>query len=358
MKITRRLYIWNYILIFIILAACYANTKEFRNSYEGLTSYESKNLNNISVYPISFSYPSLKWKKYAYMRYNYSRSNDFSKIIPGRSYSFKVEEDYMRAYSNCKFAITMKKAGYDCLRHYEILAAGAVPYFIGIDDIPKNTMHTFPKSVIKQIMQLPGVPSEDVVVQTIKNKTSLPFIDHRIFDNNKFELLRMSLMKICENQILTTHLYEYLKTTNRMLKDSSRIAVWTHTKETEYWVDYQHVMICIALIEAGHKIVVNVNIDFIFEDTNVNLLTLYGRGFNISKCVDSSLRSSYILTSEISVAASCDFIILTTLSNSGIPEDLKIQFTEKPTISIDGNDIGYQTPKTTYATKHFLREFT
>lgn len=316
----------------------------------------TENIHNNPVYPISFSYPSMKWERYTNLRYNCVRPHDFSYIIPGRPYSFEREEDYMNTYGKCKFAITMKKAGYDCLRHYEILAAGAVPYFIGLSDIPRNTMHTFPASLIKQVMQLPGVPSEDVVVQTIKDGTGVPFIDHCIFDNNHFEFLRTSLMRICANQILTSHLYKYLKASNKKLKTSSRVAVWTHTK-TECWVDYQHVMVCIALIEAGHHIVVNVNIDFIFEDTDVNPLTLYGRGFSISKCVNASLRVLYTLTSDIGAAASCDFIVLTTLSNSGIPVELQTQFGKTPTISIDGNDIGYQTSKALHATKHFLREF-
>jgi hypothetical protein len=35
--------------------------------------------------------------------------------------------------------------GWDCLRHYEILASGAVPYFTGVEDSPHDVMTSLPK---------------------------------------------------------------------------------------------------------------------------------------------------------------------------------------------------------------------
>ncbi len=68
-------------------------------------------------------------------------------IIPGKldTYIFKNEEDYYQDYKDSMFGITMKKSGWDCLRHYEILANGCIPYFVGIENIPFNTMTRFPK---------------------------------------------------------------------------------------------------------------------------------------------------------------------------------------------------------------------
>ena len=37
-------------------------------------------------------------------------------------------------YSNSIFAITNKKLGWDCLRHYEILMNGCVPLYLDIKD--------------------------------------------------------------------------------------------------------------------------------------------------------------------------------------------------------------------------------
>jgi hypothetical protein len=51
-----------------------------------------------------------------------------------RSYKFsgtaEDELEYHRTYRGALFGVTRKKAGWDCMRHAEILAAGSVPWFI------------------------------------------------------------------------------------------------------------------------------------------------------------------------------------------------------------------------------------
>jgi len=43
------------------------------------------------------------------------------------SYAFASEEAYYDDLSASRFAVTMKRGGWDCLRHYEIAAAGSLP---------------------------------------------------------------------------------------------------------------------------------------------------------------------------------------------------------------------------------------
>jgi hypothetical protein len=49
------------------------------------------------------------------------------------SYAFTDEAEYYADLQSSKFGITTKKAGWDCLRHYEIAANGAVPCFRDLD---------------------------------------------------------------------------------------------------------------------------------------------------------------------------------------------------------------------------------
>ena len=42
-------------------------------------------------------------------------------------YAFASEQDYYDDLTNSRFAVTTKRGGWDCLRHYEIAAAGALP---------------------------------------------------------------------------------------------------------------------------------------------------------------------------------------------------------------------------------------
>ena len=54
-------------------------------------------------------------------------------------------------YSNSIFAITNKKLGWDCLRHYEILMNGCIPLFFNIEDCPKLILKTLPKRRLSEI---------------------------------------------------------------------------------------------------------------------------------------------------------------------------------------------------------------
>ena len=74
--------------------------------------------------------------------------------IPGSKYTFGVgqEEEYYQMYRDSMFAITQKKGGWDCLRHYEIMANGCMPIFMGLDKCPEATLHGFPKELVKGAM--------------------------------------------------------------------------------------------------------------------------------------------------------------------------------------------------------------
>jgi len=63
----------------------------------------------------------------------------------------------------------MRKAGFECERHYEILARGSMPYFLGWQDFLKrpNVSARLPRALITKAMQLPGVPSEAEVRRAV-----------------------------------------------------------------------------------------------------------------------------------------------------------------------------------------------
>ena len=78
-----------------------------------------------------------------------------SPLIPGDSsnYLFRAgeESDYYKMYRDSMFAVTKKKGGWDCLRHYEILANGCVPIFEDIESCPADTLASFPKECLREI---------------------------------------------------------------------------------------------------------------------------------------------------------------------------------------------------------------
>ncbi len=81
-------------------------------------------------------------------------------VIPGRpeTYVFTDEAAYHDDYAASMVAITMKKAGWDCLRHYEILANGCVPHFIHLEACPSHTMTSLPKRFLLKARRWPQDP--------------------------------------------------------------------------------------------------------------------------------------------------------------------------------------------------------
>lgn len=97
------------------------------------------------IYPISFSIPEEKLCCISEIK----KTKIMSSLIPGviSTYIYDNEVDYYNEYRQSYFATTQKKAGWDCMRHYEILANGCVPFFINIENCPVNTMYLCPKTL-------------------------------------------------------------------------------------------------------------------------------------------------------------------------------------------------------------------
>lgn len=96
------------------------------------------------VYPIAFSMPTSK------VSFNKENKNRDLAICDPRyrsTYIYDNEADYYKGYREARFGVTMKKAGWDCMRHYEILGNGCLPIFLGIEHCPATTMTTFPKTL-------------------------------------------------------------------------------------------------------------------------------------------------------------------------------------------------------------------
>jgi len=55
-----------------------------------------------------------------------------------RSYAFSNEYEYYEDIANSYFGITLKKAGWDCMRHYEIAANLTIPCFYKLSEKPAN----------------------------------------------------------------------------------------------------------------------------------------------------------------------------------------------------------------------------
>ena len=87
---------------------------------------------------------------------NLNKTQDYATCIPGQpeTYIFKSEQPYYEDYQKSYYGVTMKKAGWDCMRHYEILGNYCIPYFVGLEDCPKNTLANLPKELFLEAKDL------------------------------------------------------------------------------------------------------------------------------------------------------------------------------------------------------------
>jgi len=99
------------------------------------------------VYPTGFGIPecqimeidlSKKNKLFQKTAPSYSKFEQAQEYGTRNHYVFKNEEDYYEDMRTSWFGLSCKKGGWDCLRHYEIMAAGAVLLFRDYNKKPKN----------------------------------------------------------------------------------------------------------------------------------------------------------------------------------------------------------------------------
>lgn len=152
--------------------------------YENLTA---------EIFPIPFSIPEEK-----VISYIPEKDLDFAQCIPGdvQTYIFTEEAGYYRSYQRAYYGLTQKKAGWDCLRHYEILANGCIPYFVGLELCDPQTLAFLPKNLILEAMQIPGV--------------SYLSIDHSVFDRSKYNTLLEKLLTYTRKHLTSRKVAEYL----------------------------------------------------------------------------------------------------------------------------------------------------
>jgi hypothetical protein len=106
------------------------------------------------IQPISFSIPSSKITK----NITPNKIKDWGTVVPGdsKTYVFSKEDEqkYYDDYNTSYFGMTHKKAGWDCMRHYEILGNFCAPYFPDIKDCPNLTMTSWNKEIQLEINDL------------------------------------------------------------------------------------------------------------------------------------------------------------------------------------------------------------
>lgn len=150
--------------------------------------------------PISFAIPKEK------INFSHQKKKLIAeKNIPAhnrKNYKHATEASYYSEYGESYFAITCKKGGYDCIRHYEIMSQGCLPLFADCESMSKYTMSN---SNIDFFMKCKSLIQFDFNIWT----DGILKIHNDKFDINIYESLRSEMYKNI-NRYTTESLCKYL----------------------------------------------------------------------------------------------------------------------------------------------------
>jgi len=228
------------------------------------------------LYPITFSIPEEK-----VISEVPTKTKLISDLIPGspgdtKAYMFYNETDYYNEYKTSIFAKTTKKSGWDCMRHYEIMANGCIPYFPNIEECPKNTMALLPKDLLYRGNKLYDKYKDKNINELTSDETESCYI------------LIKELITYVRNNLTTQKMAEYiLEKTN--YKSVSNILYLSQNISPDY-------LRCVTL--HGFKSIFGKKchdypmIPHIYKICNINYSSLYGRGITYSNLLNIDLHDS------------------------------------------------------------------
>lgn len=165
--------------------------------------------NSKIAFPISFSFP-----EYYKNNRNHNIENKtaiLSQMDPRflNSYIFN-ENNYYTQYANSIFATTTKKNGWDCLRHYEIIASGCLPFFPNIENKPKTIMKEYPVK-----LQIDINKTFQNIILGFENIDS----SHEYSKKTKFKYPNKALKKLSEFNLLENNF-------NKLQKFINEFEIW------------------------------------------------------------------------------------------------------------------------------------
>jgi hypothetical protein len=223
------------------------------------------------LFPITFSIPKEK-----ICDISIQKTKILSNLIPGNTstYIYNTEQEYYNEYQKSYFAITTKKGGWDCLRHYEILANRCIPLFKNINECPTNTLFLFPKNLLIEAINL-------YINKFINKKIN----EITIEDINEYNILQNKLLEYTKNYLTTDKIAKYiLQKTN--YENVSKVLYLSECVRPDY-------LRCLTL--HGFKSIFGSNchdypkVPHIYKSENINYATLYGKGMTYTNLLEESL---------------------------------------------------------------------
>lgn len=227
----------------------------------------------------------------------------------------------MEVYSRSHYAISHRKAGWDCFRHVEILAAGAIPLMLDIDKVPRFIMVHYPKLAMRIIRDEMLAAADPPSLQT-----ALAF--HRYFMEH---LTSIQMARYLLEMSQLSH-------TKRLLFIDESLPLCP---------DYLSALTLIGLKQLlGSRCDVLFTVPYIYCDYPSNATyELYGRGFGYTRLLPGNSRSEIELVAQPLAAhrvlkkTDYDALVVGSIArNWTLAHDLLLHFDPNLTIWAHGED--------------------
>lgn len=270
---------------------------------------------SLGVWPISFSYPRLGGSPPS--KTSWEQRDLKSHIVPGSPHGYDEEERYLENYRKSKNALTHKKAGWDCFRHLEILASGALPVMPDARHIPRETMVHYPKAVLEEVSD------------------ALPRLLANILESS-----RQELGQFFEENMTSRSMAKYIRTAAG-IREGQKVLFVDQSLTTK--ADYLSVLSLIGLKqESGSEITPLFNPPYLYEGFSGDTHHLWGRGFGYSRVLPEELRKPPIQNPEDYLDRNLlefDWVIVGSVTRNWTwAEELLSKFDPQQTIWLHGED--------------------
>lgn len=271
----------------------------------------------LGVWPISFSYPrgfadSTEFR-------NWESRSLKSDIVPGTAYAYSSEDQYLANYEGAKHALSHKKGGWDCFRHLEIFASGALPVLPDARFIPRQTMVHYPKQALEEI------------------SSKLPFLHSELSAESQNQL-----HTYVSHNLSSTAMAHYILDAAQGGK-AERIFFFDESLVQK--PDYLSVMTLIGLKKNCHdRLQVFFDVPYIYEDFQASANYFWGLGFGYSKVLPARYRSSPVSISENGEGAlvqpgRSDWLIVGNVTRNWVAANAMLRhFAPERTVWIHGED--------------------
>ena len=219
---------------------------------------------NPNIHPLSYCIPDELIVDYDVLK---KKTTEVASLVPGETstYIFGVgeEDKYYEMYQTSLFAHTRKKGGWDCLRHYEIMANGCIPIFEELEHCPSSIMTTFPKELVQEACR-------ELLPWNYNNKP--------LYDSYVMRILS-HISKNCSASAQATY---FLQKMSGIKQPKNVLMI-----QCNHGINYSRELFWIGLNRfirsQGGTVMEYPKMDYLYDSYTKDCGSLYGNGFTYSK---------------------------------------------------------------------------